>query len=74
MKTYVITLEDLRAATNLKMSCIDSNNTWSRPIAAAMIFSMQGRVILRYIENGLEVYEPKTKDKWLENNRKGKNK
>jgi hypothetical protein len=56
---FIKTLEDLEHSAILKKSLMCDRECWDRPVAAAIVLSMQGRTILRYIEQGLYIYTPK---------------
>ena len=69
--TQITTLEELHGASLMKLSLIDKDAMWSRPVPASIVFSMQGKTILQYLRNGLIVYQPKPKMDPFPKKRKG---
>jgi len=53
------TLEDLYQASIEKRSLTCPSSPWVRPVAAAVVFSMQCNTAWNYIRRGLFIYQPK---------------
>lgn len=61
MPKKITTLEELRAAANLKIAVICPNSdAWKRPNPAAFVLRLQGSVIVDLFERGLYVFEKPT--------------
>jgi len=57
--TQIKTLEDIYQASLEKRSLTCPSSPWVRPVAAAVVFSMQCNTVLNYIRRGLFIYNPK---------------
>ena len=59
------TLQDLRKARDerrsVRIHSVDRFSNWNTPRPAAFVLNLSGEIILRLIETGLYIHQPKSK-------------